>query len=280
MIRKFIICILMIIGLSASLGLLNAQSQAPTPATLGAIPAQAQAQNLRLTVLYDNIVYDNRYKSDWGFAALIEYGGRTLLFDSGAKGAILLENMKKLDVDLKSIEMVVLSHAHTDHIGGLDELLKEGIRPTVYMLSSFPNYLKESARHQTGLVEIEKPLEIIPGIFTTGSININNISEQGLVIRTRSGAVILTGCAHPGLLRIVDKAQEIMPGKIVLLAGGFHLLDKNAAELRSIINQLGRKEIEEVMPSHCTGDKAISMFQKEFAGDFVKGGVGRVMVIR
>ena len=88
--------------------------------------------DLKLTILYDNTAVDTRLKSDWGFAALVEYGGHTLLFDTGADGSMLLDNMRQLDVDPKSIEAVIFSHEHGDHTGGLQALLETGVRPTVY----------------------------------------------------------------------------------------------------------------------------------------------------
>jgi 7,8-dihydropterin-6-yl-methyl-4-(beta-D-ribofuranosyl)aminobenzene 5'-phosphate synthase len=129
------------------------------------------------------------------------------------------------------------------------------------------------------LIEIEQSVEIIPGIYVTGSVQPSDTREQALLVKTSRGTVIVTGCAHPGIVRIVDKAQEILPGQIAFLAGGFHLLGMEEEYLQSIIKKLHQKDVEKVMPTHCSGDKAISMFKKEFGENFIKGGVGRVMVI-
>jgi 7,8-dihydropterin-6-yl-methyl-4-(beta-D-ribofuranosyl)aminobenzene 5'-phosphate synthase len=286
--RRFLIFLAILLGLifSALPGLMTVQSQVPPVASgtstgqvVPGAPAAAQSRSLKLTIFYDNTVYDNRLKPDWGFAALIEYSGHTLLFDTGADGHILLENMKKFNIDLKSIEIIIFSHDHYDHTGGLGNLLATGIKPTVYMLSSFSEYLKGWARHQTHLIETEQPAEIISGIYITGSMQASDISEQALLIKTGRGTAVITGCAHPGLVQITGKAQEILPGKIVLLAGGFHLLGMDDKHVKSIIKKIHQKDIEKVMPMHCTGDRAISMFQKEFGENFIRGGAGRVLVV-
>jgi glyoxylase-like metal-dependent hydrolase (beta-lactamase superfamily II) len=108
-----------------------------TPAT-SAVPAQ----ELRVTVLYDNIAYDSRLKPVWGFAALIEVDGQTLLFDTGNDAPTLLANMKILEIDPSKLQGVIFSHPHADHTGGLNGLLQTGVRPTIYALPSFPDSFK------------------------------------------------------------------------------------------------------------------------------------------
>jgi 7,8-dihydropterin-6-yl-methyl-4-(beta-D-ribofuranosyl)aminobenzene 5'-phosphate synthase len=116
-------------------------TQIHTPVAQRAAPETAPMAmgDLKLTILFDNTIIDSRFKSDWRFAALVEYSGHTLLFDTGTNGSILLGNMRQLSVGPQSIEVVILSHEHYDHTGGLLSLLDTGIRPTVYTPSTFSN---------------------------------------------------------------------------------------------------------------------------------------------
>ena len=157
--------------------------------------------DLKLTILYDNTAVDPRLKSDWGFAALVEYGGHTLLFDTGADGSMLLDNMRQLDVDPQSIEAVIFSHEHGDHTGGLQALLDTGVRPTVYVPSAFSSAFKEQVRARTKLVEVTDPLEILPGMHLTRPVG--SIVEQALAVETQDGTAMITGCAHPGVANMV-----------------------------------------------------------------------------
>lgn len=192
------------------------------------------AKGVRITIVYDNIDYDPNLIAEWGFAALIEYGEKTLLFDTGGNGATLLGNMAELGIDPQAIQVVVLSHIHDDHTGGLQDLLDTGVRPTVYLPSSFPTSFKQSVRPRADLIEVAKTLEILPGIHSTGELH-SEITEQALVIETEAGLVVVTGCAHPGIVRIVQRAQEIMAAEIALVVGGFHLRESSQGVIQNII---------------------------------------------
>ncbi len=242
------------------------------PATPPTLPPTA-AGDLKLTILTDNYPFDSRLSTQWGFAALVEYHGHTLLFDTGASGSVLLENMKQLGADPRSVEAVIISHAHDDHTGGLQALLDTGSRPTIYTppLSGLP----KAVGAQTKLVEVTDALEIFPGVHTTGMVD----NEQALVVETRDGAVVITGCAHPGVAKMVRQAQEVVPGKIALLAGGFHLYETGKDKLSPIIAELRQLGVEKVVPCHCTGDSAIALFRTEYGENYVEGGVGRTVTL-
>jgi 7,8-dihydropterin-6-yl-methyl-4-(beta-D-ribofuranosyl)aminobenzene 5'-phosphate synthase len=233
--------------------------------------------DLRLTVLIDNTAYKSGLRSEWGFAALVEYGGHTLLFDTGASGSNLLGNMRQLGVDPRSIEAIVLSHEHNDHTKGLKTLLETGVRPPVYVPSAFTTAFKDRVRDQTKLIEVSGALGIFPGVHTTRPIG--SIVEQALVVETRDGTVVITGCAHPGIVQIVRQAQAVVRGEISLLAGGFHLLRFSENQLIPIIAELQRLGVKRVMPTHCTGEKAIALFRTSYGENFVEGGVGRTVTI-
>lgn len=293
MLRKLLILSLFIAGVTACVSVTptasvteppQARNEAPVaqplatgtpPLTPPTVTATAMG-DLELTILFDNTAIDSQLKSGWGFAALVEYSGHTLLFDTGADGSILLDNMRQLSVEPQSIEAIILSHEHGDHTGGVQALLDTGIRPTIYAPSKFSNTFKEQMRARTELIEVTDTLTILPGMHLTRPIG--SIVEQALVVETRNGTVVLTGCAHPGLANMVRQAQEVVPGKISLLAGGFHLgniADKD--QLQPIIAELRQLGVERLLPTHCTGELAMGLFRTEFGEACLEGGVGRTV---
>jgi 7,8-dihydropterin-6-yl-methyl-4-(beta-D-ribofuranosyl)aminobenzene 5'-phosphate synthase len=250
-------------------------STGTVPDTTLTLPPRAMG-DLKLTILIDNTACRSKLKSEWGFATLIEYGGHMLLFDTGASGFNLLGNMRQLGVDFRSIEAVILSHEHNDHINGLEALLERGVRPTVYAPSTFTNAFKERVRAQTKLIEVVGALEILPGVHITRPIGF--IAEQALVVKTRDGTVVITGCAHPGVVEIVRQAQEVVKGKISLLVGGFHLLHHSKNQLLPIIAELRQLGVQKILPAHCTGDEAIALLRTDYREYYVEGGVGRTVI--
>lgn len=166
---------------------------------------------MSFTVVYDNNPYDERLRTAWGFACLVETGMKKVLLDTGGEGSILLGNMAILGFDPLGIEAVVLSHSHADHTGGLGALLDSGARPVVYVPASFPASFRNRIRAVTELVEVTGPLEIVPGIHTTGQVG-EGLVEQALVVETSRGLVAVTGCAHPGVVEMVRRARECFGG--------------------------------------------------------------------
>lgn len=233
-------------------------------------------ERLTITILYDNHSFDERLKTDWGYSALVEFNRFTLLFDTGTDGAILLDNMSILNVDPDAIDAVVLSHAHKDHTGGLADLLKTVIQPPVYLPPSFSASFKRQVSDLASVVEVKPGLEIHPGLYTTGEIK-HKIPEQALVVRAEQGLIVITGCAHPGIVRIIEQAQALFEDPVYLVMGGFHLRDKDQAEITAILSDFRRLGVQKVAPSHCTGDLAIEMFAEEFEEDYLKAGAGRTI---
>jgi 7,8-dihydropterin-6-yl-methyl-4-(beta-D-ribofuranosyl)aminobenzene 5'-phosphate synthase len=235
-----------------------------------------QADSLRLTVLYDNYSHDPRLETGWGFAALLEHDGHAVLFDTGADGDALLGNLRALSIDPRSIDAVVLSHAHADHTGGLEMLLATGVRPTVYLLPSFPESFKRRIGSLTTVVETEAGQNIGDRIFTTGELD-GGIPEQALIVETDRGLLVVTGCAHPGVARLVARAMALRNQAAHLVLGGFHLRRSAPEELRALIAEFRRLGVEGVAPCHCTGDRAIEMFAAEYGESFIRAGAGLVI---
>lgn len=233
---------------------------------------------LRLTIVYDNTAADPRFGAAWGFSVLVEAPGGTLLFDTGGDGALLLANLALLDVAPAAITTVVLSHGHDDHTGGLQALLDAGAMPTVYLPASLPAGLRTRLAARTAVVEVSAPQEILPGVFSTGEMS-KGIVEQALAIRTAAGTVVLTGCAHPGIVDIVERAAEVVPGPIALVIGGFHLLEASPAAVGEVVAAFRDMGVQQVAPTHCTGDAAIAAFAGEYGDGFVAAGAGRLIEV-
>jgi 7,8-dihydropterin-6-yl-methyl-4-(beta-D-ribofuranosyl)aminobenzene 5'-phosphate synthase len=255
------------------------------PSSPPASPPAAQAGALRITVLYDNTAADARFQAAWGFAALIEYRGHTLLLDAGGDPRILRRNMDSLGIAPSRIEAIVLTHAHPDHAAGLQALADSSVRRPLYLLGATPQALQELIRNSTGgtlaLVDAAPRQELIPGVFTTGEMMdpAVRIPEQSLVIPTDSGLVIVTGCAHQGVVSIVRRATEMFGGPVRLVLGGFHLGNKSTTEIARIVSDFRGLGVRRVGATHCTGDPAIAQFAVAYGGDYVRLGAGRVLVL-
>ncbi|MFC2076750.1 MBL fold metallo-hydrolase [candidate division KSB1 bacterium] len=214
-----------------------------------------------LTVVYDNIPHDGRLKTDWGFGCVIRLDGGTMLFDTGEQGPILLNNMAQVGVDPKRIDTIALSHIHSDHVGGLDDFLSLNNNVDIYAPASFPDSFKLSVAQAGGrLHNLVEPASIADGIYSTGDLD----GEAALAIDTDKGLIVITGCAHPGVVRLVQRAKKISGRPVELVLGGFHLLDKSEGQVESVIKSFRRLGVRTVAPTHCTGADAIKMFQAEY----------------
>jgi 7,8-dihydropterin-6-yl-methyl-4-(beta-D-ribofuranosyl)aminobenzene 5'-phosphate synthase len=244
-------------------------------------PPVPAGDTLRITVVFDNTSADPRLAAAWGFAALIEHRGHALLFDTGGDPRVLLANADSLGIDLRRVEAIAISHAHGDHTNALQGLVERGVRVPLYALPEFASALRNRFGDAFTVRETAPGEELIPGVFSTGTMvdSAVGIPEQALVIPTDSGLVVVTGCGHQGVVAVVRRAMEMRGGSVHLIVGGFHLLQKSEAELRAIIAEFRRLGIRSVSATHCTGEDAIAAFAAEYGADFVRAGVGAVLVV-
>ena len=211
---------------------------------------------MKITLIYDNEVWKEGFRAGWGFSCLVEAYDKKILFDTGANGSILLDNMKKLNIEPTMVEEIFISHAHWDHMGGLSDFLK--INPVkVYIPSSCqkPYGAKE-------VIKIKEPLKIDENIFSTGELM---GVEQSLVVKTEKGLVVIVGCSHPGVKNILKAASQF--GKTHALIGGLHGF--------SDFDLL--RDLEFICPTHCTQFK--SEIKSLYPEKYVRGGVGKVIEI-
>lgn len=232
------------------------------------------AEDITITVVYNNVPYDEELTTSWGLSILIEGLEDTILFDTGGDGLILLSNMDKLGIAPSIIETVVLSHIHMDHIGGLSELLKKNKDITVYLPASFLDHLKRDIMRATkALIPVDTTQKICAQVWSTGELG-TSLREQSLMITTSKGVIIITGCAHPGIVNIVKYAKEYFDRDIYLVMGGFHLMAYTEYQVIETISALKEMGVRKVAPSHCTGGKPIELFKAAWDEDFVDLGCG------
>ena len=239
------------------------------------------AEDLTVTVIYDNRAGAEGLESAWGFACLVEGLERTILFDTGGDGPILLGNMAELGVERQDVDVVVLSHAHDDHTGGLAGFLDVHNAVTVYLLESFPNEIGDDSRSRgAGVIKVSQPTELCGGATLTGEmVGQTGIQEQSLVLSTDSGVAVVTGCAHPGILRTVERAKEMTDRDVLVIIGGFHLFKDSDASVRRIVSRLQELEVRWAAPCHCSGDSAIQRFADAYGDAFLPCRAGTVIPV-
>jgi len=211
---------------------------------------------MKITILYDNTSNYPDLIPDWGFSCLVEAYGKKSLFDTGAKGEILLNNMKTLKVNPLEIDEIFISHLHWDHTGGLSSVL--AINPiSVYIPWSCPE--PSNARE---IIKIRDKTELHKNIFSTGELL---GIEQSLVVKTEKGLVIIVGCSHPGVGKILSSVADM--GEVYAIIGGLH----GFREFHIL------EPIPLVCPTHCTMN--ISRIKTLFPEKYVEGGVGTIIEI-
>ena len=210
---------------------------------------------MNLTIVYDNEIYekDMGLKSDWGFSCLIETKKDTILFDTGANGEILLNNMKLLGINPEDIDKIVISHEHWDHKGGLKALINYNNIELYRLRNKIPDKEFDPSF-------ISTPQKIADKIFTTGRLE-GTTGEQSLILEGKNGRCVLVGCSHPGVKNILNAAMR--KGSISGLIGGFH----------SFNDFLILEDLDFVCPCHCTQHKR--RIEELYPTKYVKCGVGR-----
>ena len=214
---------------------------------------------MKLTIIYDNETYARGLQADWGFSCLVEAGGAPrILFDTGAKGNILLRNMERLDIQPGSIDEVFISHSHWDHTGGLASLIDKNPAAKLYLPACMSSWVSRNALEQA--VCVTEPTRIHEGIFSTGELG---GMEQSLAVETNSGLAVVAGCSHPGVGAILQAASQW--GEVRAIIGGLHGFSEY--DLLS--------DLELVCPCHCTQFK--SGIEKVHPMKYTKGGAGRIL---
>jgi 7,8-dihydropterin-6-yl-methyl-4-(beta-D-ribofuranosyl)aminobenzene 5'-phosphate synthase len=272
----------------------------------------------KITILYDAFGKSALVKKDWGFAALIEYGGKRILFDTGNNADTFAGNVKSLGVDLRSLDFVVISHRHSDHTSGLSYLLAVNPKVKIYVPDerfterfgifggSIPSsiYRRQPAlpsemryfggnppeNIQSGspwphanFAPIKDVTEVAPGFYLIPSVSQNpgtlELHELSLAIRTPKGLVLIVACSHAGIENIL-RLTAAGDQHLALLVGGLHLVAAPDPEVNRIALALRDDwKFERVAPGHCTGEPEFTALQKAFGDRFVYAGVGSTIPV-
>ncbi len=235
------------------------------------------SQGIEITVIYDNYLFKPGLKTSWGFSCVVKGTEKMILFDTGGNSSVLLSNMEKLEIDPKRIDLVVLSHIHGDHVGGLDDFLEQNAEVDVYLPQAFPRNFKEKVRNYGAKIfEVQENTKICENTYSTGVLGMG-IKEQTLIVRTEQGIIVITGCAHPGIVNIVKKAKDLLKEDVLLVMGGFHLMGQSQGSIEKIISQFRNLGVHFVGPCHCSGDTTRQLFQREYDENYINIGVGKVI---
>jgi 7,8-dihydropterin-6-yl-methyl-4-(beta-D-ribofuranosyl)aminobenzene 5'-phosphate synthase len=265
----------------------------------------------RVTILYDAFGSRQGLTRDWGFAALVEYGGKRILFDTGNNADIFARNVRALGVDLRRLDFVVVSHRHGDHVAGLNYLLR--VNPHVKIYAPKENFgvfgselpgafyrrdstLPDSMRYfdaaspaelrsgtpwpEANFSWVDSLTEVAPGVAIISTISKTpgtlELRELSLAIRTPEGMVLLVGCSHPGIETILQ-ASRSLSDHVHLIFGGLHLVtsaDTMVTRIAAALHDQWR--LDQIAPGHCTGEPAFAALKRLFGAQYVYAGLGTV----
>jgi len=263
----------------------------------------------KVTILYDAFGGRPGLTRDWGFAALVEYGGKRILFDTGNNAEIFARNVRSLGVDLRKLDFVVISHRHGDHTAGLNYLLQ--VNPRVKIFAPKENFgvfgaalpgsfyrrdstLPDSMRYfdadapadlrfgtpwpKANFSWVDTLTEVAPGVAIISTVSKTpgtlELRELSLALRTPAGLVLLVGCSHPGIETILA-ASRGWGDHVHIIFGGLHLVtsaDTTIARIGAALQEHWR--IDAIAPGHCTGEPAFAALRRRFGGRYVYAGLG------
>ena len=229
-----------------------------------------------IAIVYNNVPGDMSagLQVGAGFSAFIVFDQRKILFDTGGDATILVGNVRALGLDLKKLDAVIISHNHWDHAYGLPGIYSiTEMTPKVHV----PASARDSVLQQNpglDIVPVSEPVEILPRVWLTGELKTSyrdiTLYEQSLILNGDEGLYVITGCAHPGIVEIIKRVKEILPERpIVLVAGGFHLVNASEENIRDISARLKELGVMNIAPSHCTGEMAMDIFKKDWGGQYI-----------
>ena len=266
----------------------------------------------RITILHDAFGRNPALRKEWGFAALVEIEGRRILFDTGNSSPTFAANCRALGVDLADLDYGVISHRHGDHTSGLRHLLEINPRLLLYtpdetygvfgssLFGSFyprchtlPRYFQyydgeppEVIRHGSAWPDarfqwIKEATETSPGVHVIPVVSdvagTREMRELSLALRTSSGLVLIVGCSHPGIEKILEAARPLAD-RVSCIVGGLHLVLTGEDEVRRRVSALHDDwRVERMAPGHCTGEPGFAAIRDTFGDRCLFAGLGETL---
>ena len=226
-----------------------------------------------------NILVDNNpnfdLKSPWGISIYIRTQNLSILFDAGPDSNALKENSKKLSIDLSNLDLAVISHEHGDHIRGLEYISEVNKNLTIFV----PAHMSESCKNWIKslgfkVIEVKDTTLISEGIAIVGELY-GPPYEQALAINVKNlGLIILVGCSHPGVDKIVSKAEKELSQNPYAVIGGFHLSGASLNKIRDIAKALNKTGLKRIYPVHCSGEDFREFLRENYPEVYGDGKVG------
>ena len=278
-------------------------------------PSRVAPPATSITILYDAFGSGPGLVRDWGFAALIEYQGKRILFDTGNNARVFANNVRRLHVDLTHLDFVIVSHRHSDHTAGLSVVLRANPRVPIYapregfgmfgatvpgtFYRALPT-LPDSMRYFDGVVPdqiqsgtlwpgahivlVDSTVTLAPGIRIVALVSdapgTRELRELSLLLTTPGGDILVVGCSHPGIERILA-ARGAAETPVRVLFGGLHLVSAPDSLLVALAKRLHREwHVTQVAPGHCTGEPAFAALQREYGTDYLYAGLGRRVAVQ
>ena len=223
----------------------------------------------------------DRFIGRWGVSFLI---GEDILFDTFGEPYTFLNNIQKMNIDIPKIKHIIISHDDWDHISGLWYIINRYKDLNVYICPNFKQRIKDRIESfRVNIIEANGLLGIKGDIFSTGQMDGKSegriISEQSLVIKTTDGLIVITGCAHPGIINIVENVKKQFKENIHLVLGGLHLKGYTEEQIYELTSKLRNYRVNKIAPSHCTGELAIKLIKKEYNNNFIQMKQGSIIEI-
>lgn len=281
------------------------------------LSARADDAPARVTVIFDAFGKPSDLQRGWGYSALVEYQGKRILFDAGGQYQTFADNVRKLKIDLKQLDFVVISHRHGDHTGGLAYVLEQNPHVKIYApleTGSFgtppsPPAAKAMLRNAAGITPdlryfngkppekltidspwpgatftlIDKSVEVAPGLYLVRTVSDSKgtleLNELSLAVRTPQGLAVVVGCSHPGIERILEAAAQY-DKRLYTIVGGLHLVDKSDQQVSEVVNNFKtRWQVERVAAGHCTGEFAQVELDRVYGNKHDHSGIGEVITL-
>jgi len=226
---------------------------------------------MKLQVIAEGSTAEQRKRGEWGLAFLVD---GSVLFDTFGDTKILKNNLFKYGIKLKSVKNIIISHKHWDHVSGLDLALQKTQKPKVW-LPGKNAMLSKICRLRGAGVKISKNGNTgesgfsLTG-FMTGKLKGGTFIEQGMLVESSKGNVLIAGCAHPGIIKMVKRAEKKLLTPVYAVIGGLHLKDASAKKIQATAAALKKHGVKKIYAGHCTGDAACKVLKDVFKTDFKK----------